>query len=234
MVLGKGDIDRIYEAESESRQRLARWMSLGSSIATLLQVPDTTEFIHCLAQLLEEYDFYFSNAAYQGMVMLGNKMSGGVEDEAARDGGAAVKPRVRTHMRHLETRMVNFTLDPRQVVTALCDVLACTFRRPPHPPLEPTSTRIHERLEIRTSPGRFMDPVCAEHGALFDAILKLDQLFADHFIGHLGERVAQAAHAVLQQDLGSVRGLLDGLASEGKPAAAVYGASHGPNDHSLA
>ena len=79
-----------------------------------------------------------------------------------------------------------------------------------------------------------MDPVCAEHGALFDAILKLDQLFADHFIGHLGDRVAQAAHAVLQQDLGSVRGLLDGLASEGKPAAAVYGASHGPNDHSLA
>jgi len=179
-------------------------MVLGPSMATLLQVSDTTEFIHCVAQLLEEYDYFFSNAAYQGMVMMGNAMSGSENSDAVL--GGAVKPRVRRHMRHLETRMVNFTLDPRQVVTALCDIMACTFRR-------------------------FMDPVCAEKAGLFDAILKLDQIFSDVFIGHLGDRISHAASGVLQKDLGSVRGLFNVLASEGKPAPAVYGAAHGPNDH---
>ena len=158
VVLSKGDIDRIYESEGESRERLQRWMVLGASLATLLQVPDTTEFIHSLAQLLEEYDYFFSNAAYQGMVMLSNQIGSGKDDSAQLASPRPVKPRVRKHMRHLDTRMVNFTLDPRQVVVSLCDVVACTFRR-------------------------FMDPVCAEKPTLFDGILRLEQQISEHFIG---------------------------------------------------
>ena len=117
-------------------------------------------------------------------MMLRAQMSG--KDEPAEL--EKVKPRIRTHMRHLETRQVNFHLDPRQVVVSLCDVIACTFRR-------------------------FVDPVCAEKTSLFEAIRKLDQLLATEFIGHLGGSISEAAAGLVQKELSSVSSLFDVLST---------------------
>jgi len=177
VVLRAEDVDAVY-SDPESSKRLERWMMLGVSLATLLQLTDTAGYISGLAQLLEEYEYNFANAAVQGMKRLQASMGGD-------DDSSQVRPRLRKHHMFLQTPRVAFALDPRQVVVTLCDIMACTYRR-------------------------FMDPECAS-SALFDAILKIDQQFAAHFIEYLGSSITQAAMNLASCELASTESLFDAI-----------------------
>lgn len=198
VTIRTADIDAIYvDAEGDSRKRLERWVVLGTSLATLLQLPDTTAYVHRLAQVMEEYEYYISSATVQSMKMMSAAM-GGDSNPAGQ-----VRPRVRKHMRHLQTQRIAFALDPRQVVVTFSDVLACTYRR-------------------------FVDPVCEEK-QLFEAILKIDQQFASHFIAHLGTCLTQVASTVAQREIGSLAALLKTVSTPDpqaqlQPAAVLLGA----------
>jgi hypothetical protein len=52
---------------TENQKRIEQWLSLGLSISPLL-VCDGRNFIHSFSQLMEEFEYHYSNFAVQGMV----------------------------------------------------------------------------------------------------------------------------------------------------------------------
>jgi hypothetical protein len=57
------------DSTTENQKRIEQWLSLGLSISPLL-VCDGRNFIQSFGQLMEEFDYHYSNFAVQGMVRI--------------------------------------------------------------------------------------------------------------------------------------------------------------------
>lgn len=56
------------ERNPDIAKKVERWFALGISLATLIQSVHGATFVRSLAQLLEEFDYYYGHAASKGFV----------------------------------------------------------------------------------------------------------------------------------------------------------------------
>lgn len=78
--LSKDDIKNFYHPQALQKRytvsinlsdvsRVQQWFYIGVSIAPLLQFQNGFQFVRACSQLMEEYEYHFSNVAIQGMVI---------------------------------------------------------------------------------------------------------------------------------------------------------------------
>ena len=76
------EIERAYQPQT-LQKRLQQWFCLGLSLAPLIQYDNGYQFVRACSQLMEEYEYHFSNVAVQGMKILKAFTNNFVEDDSA-------------------------------------------------------------------------------------------------------------------------------------------------------
>eukprot|EP01080_Neovahlkampfia_damariscottae_P002800 gene2800-4208_t len=105
------------------QKRIEQWLSLGLSISPLL-VCDGRNFIHSFSQLMEEYEYHYSNFAVQGIKMLKAFTSSLVDAGPTLNkvGGTIV-------YQYLKIPNIPCALDYYQVTLSLCDIMTFAYRK---------------------------------------------------------------------------------------------------------
>merc|ERR1711934_559155 len=96
-------------------------------MAALLSLEQCSEYVTALAQLVEEFDFHYSNSAVQFMKKMQSKMQsddGGEETDLT-----AGRPRLAKRYKFLRLLPEGAPLDPGQVVVILCNLLGSAYQR---------------------------------------------------------------------------------------------------------
>lgn len=173
---------RMHYASERMAERAERWFFLGLSLAPLLKLD---EVVRGVAQLLEEYEYYFSNAAVQGMKRLlawtnssSSKKESGIQASMHRVQGTVV-------YEFLRIPNLPFQVDVFQVVSSLCGILSSLYKR-------------------------FLDDKFTNSQHL-EVVLKCDAKLKHHFFGLLSREITQLAQAKLRMHLSSMDALLSSL-----------------------
>lgn len=74
------EIEKAYQSQT-LQKRLEQWFTLGMSMAPLIQIDNGYEFVRACSQLLEEFEYHFSNMAVQGMKILKAFTNNFVDDD---------------------------------------------------------------------------------------------------------------------------------------------------------
>ncbi|KAL9654056.1 hypothetical protein ABK040_011600 [Willaertia magna] len=178
------DINKYYPA-TFLQKRLQQWCCLGISLSNLLQLDTGIQFIRACAQLLEEYEYEFSNVAVQGMKMLKAIALNNWEEESLVQKN--IKPTIHKMngnvvYEFLKIPNIPCDLDYRQVVFSLCDVLTFVYRK-------------------------FMDESTSSNN-LHEYIIKLDKKFKNSFIALICKEMSTLAMHIVKSKLSNLEKLM--------------------------
>eukprot|EP00698_Gefionella_okellyi_P021093 TRINITY_DN6729_c0_g1_i2.p1 TRINITY_DN6729_c0_g1~~TRINITY_DN6729_c0_g1_i2.p1 ORF type:complete len:217 (+),score=21.99 TRINITY_DN6729_c0_g1_i2:91-741(+) len=161
------DIVEISSAEiatayaTDKRQpivkRVEQWFNLGMSLAPLLRLNSSEVYVRAVAQLVEEYDYFYANAASKGLRLL--KGVGGPSKEQAEAEGL-IRPTVGGAYEQLQITRLPFALGYTPTVLSLLEILGHVYKK-------------------------FIDPVCSKPH-LFDGIQRIDKKLQVRKKLHLG------------------------------------------------
>ncbi|KAL0488758.1 hypothetical protein AKO1_003897 [Acrasis kona] len=181
------DIQQYYHPQT-LQKRVQQWFYMGVSIAPLLQLENGYLFVRSCAQLMEEYEYHFSNVAVQGMKILkALTVSANEEDEDA-NVNRPIKPVINkvggtVVYEFLRTPNIPCVLDYCQVVFSLCDILTFVYRK-------------------------LMDESSVAH-SLHESIIKLDGRFKHHFFGLVSRDLNTLGMYIIKSRLCTVESLFD-------------------------
>jgi len=173
-----------------------RWFYLGLSIGPLLQLPSGPPFVKAILQLLEEYQYHFSNRAahiakiVKAGVQVRHRYLGHEKAEAGGGSVEELKPQLQrvsgeVLYAYLLTPHMAHPLSASQVLTCLCELLPHCYRKLGEPgPSPPTPALAEAVLRIDTIVSEHLLPVTAKHlnacsqGVLQQSLSRADPLFA--------------------------------------------------------
>lgn len=173
--------------ESTLEKRVEQWFFLGISLAPLLQVSNGWWFLRALVQLLEEYEYHFSNLAVQGMKYLKAMTSTSVQQLSVVT-GRSVKPSIQRVGRtvvyeFLRTPNVPCELDYCQVIFSLCDMLTIVYRK------------------ILAEKQILLDSLTINHLDIREIVQKIDSKFKHEFFGLISRDLNTLAMMKVKQQL---------------------------------
>ena len=140
VLIGKEDLN-AYVEEVVPEQRTTQFFYLALGLGKLLDIPAGGMVVRALWQLIEEYEYHFSNGAIQmvkyttakhsdtcyPLLNPSNQDGKGGEQEASKPGLFRFSNEV-VYM-HLQTPHVAFELDYTEVLFSLCDVLGLLYNK---------------------------------------------------------------------------------------------------------
>eukprot|EP00300_Choanocystis_sp_HF-7_P001454 c11173_g1_i1.p1 GENE.c11173_g1_i1~~c11173_g1_i1.p1 ORF type:complete len:255 (+),score=64.58 c11173_g1_i1:178-942(+) len=159
--------------------RVEDWFFLGVTLAPLLELSDSSQFVRGLAQCIEEFEYAIANPASQSLKYLLRESS----VQMMVDPTEPVRPKVRfngSQPAFLYMAMFNLpcSLDPFEVMFSLCDVLSEMY-------------------------AKFEADDCAL-SVLYEAILKLDARIKKHVLSFLVRDLEALAASIVQTQLASL------------------------------
>ena len=136
VLLNNSDIQRLVQSVVP-KQRVVAFYYLGLSLYSLVELKGGATMVRALSQLVEEYEYFCSGAAMQGMKLLLAKNSNCVypslmaidltEDSLVRP--SIFKFQNSVVFERLKTPHVSFELDYVEVVLALSDALSNIYEK---------------------------------------------------------------------------------------------------------
>jgi hypothetical protein len=128
-LISKDDIINYGNSEV-SKQKLESYFILGLSIAKILTIPNGFALIRAFSQLIEEWEYYYSGAAMQGMKYMMAKTSPCIYPNIVPTEGVqdVQRPGVYKFLNnivyeYLQLMSIPFELDYRIVLINLCEML---------------------------------------------------------------------------------------------------------------
>lgn len=179
------DIEQYYHPQT-LQKRVQQWFYMGVSIAPLLQLENGYHFIRSCAQLMEEYEYHFSNVAVQGMKILKALTVSSTEDDEETNINRPIKPVINkvggtVVYEFLRTPNIPCVLDYCQVVFSLCDILTFVYRK------------LMDESSVANS--------------LHESIIRLDGRFKHHFFGLVSRDLNTLAMYIIKNKLATVESL---------------------------
>ncbi|EFC41823.1 hypothetical protein NAEGRDRAFT_58715 [Naegleria gruberi] len=181
------EIEKAYQSQT-LQKRLEQWFTLGMSMAPLIQIDNGYEFVRACSQLLEEFEYHFSNMAVQGMKILKAFTNNFVDDDTPPviTSQKTIKPSIHKSngsvvYEFLQTPNIPCTLDYCQIIFSLCDLLIFVYRK-------------------------FLDE--ANIGSsLHEYIVKLDGKIKNNFIGLISRDISALAIQIVKTKLSNVQNM---------------------------
>lgn len=120
-----------YGKNEVSKQKIESFFILGLSIARILDIPNGLNFIRAFSQLIEEWEYYYSGTAMQGMKYMMAKTSPCIypnlvpTESGLQDIQRPCVYKFLTNIvyEYLQLLNINFELDYRLVMINLCDMI---------------------------------------------------------------------------------------------------------------
>ncbi len=135
VLFEKNDLNNCIQLKCPDNRSLTYYY-LGLSVSSLLDITDGPPVIKALSQLMEEWEYAFSNAAIQGMKYVLARTSNGVYPQftAVADDQDQIRSTVYKFdndviYQYLNFPHVPFELDYIEVLFSLCDMLQLLYKK---------------------------------------------------------------------------------------------------------
>jgi hypothetical protein len=137
VLIDKTDMGHYIDNRTPENRALTYYY-LGLSISSLLDTPDGPPIVRALSQLLEEWEYTFSNAAIQGMKYVLARSSSGVYPQFSPTFEGSESDQIRSTVykfnndvvyQYLHFPHVPFELDYIEVLSSLCDMLQALYKK---------------------------------------------------------------------------------------------------------
>jgi len=166
--------------ESTIHKRTRMWFVLGVNLAPLIKIDNIPTYVRSLAQMMEEYDYYFSNF---GNTMEPTKIREKKASINLDNAYEAVKPKLHkaghiVSYEFLDVFNIPCELDYLEITSALCEVLKVAY-------------------------SKFNDEACSNKH-IYETIQKLDARLKSYFFGIVAKELHKLAKKTVREHTSDV------------------------------